>query len=89
MYSLSRYGIVKIPVNSVESTEFTGTGQYPIYKVDTELSIQVENGTEVEYELSPLPFILMNLNMNLNSKFSLFSRCEVEFPIQLKPILMN
>ena len=31
----------------------------------------------------------MNLNMNLNSKFTLLSRCEVEFPIQLTPILIN
>ena len=31
----------------------------------------------------------MNLNMNLNSKFTLLSCCEVEFPIQLKPIPMN
>ena len=29
MDSLSRYGIVKVPVNSVESAEFTGTGKYP------------------------------------------------------------
>ena len=29
MDSLPRYGIVKVPVNSVESAEFTGTGKYP------------------------------------------------------------
>ena len=30
MYSLSRCGIVKVPVNSVESAEFTGAGKYPL-----------------------------------------------------------
>ena len=30
MYSLLRYGIVRVPVNSVESAEFTGAGKYPI-----------------------------------------------------------
>ena len=30
MYLLLRYGIVKVPVNSLESAEFTGAGKYPI-----------------------------------------------------------
>ena len=58
----------------------------------TEQGLEISSFLDMKLKLnchSPLPVILMNLNMNLNSKFTLLSRCEVEFPIQLTPILMN
>ena len=31
MYLLLRYGILKVPVNSADSAEFTGAGKYPFF----------------------------------------------------------
>ena len=72
MYSLPRHGIVKVPVNSVGSTEFTSAGKYPLsISRQIQKSKNGENPTSTSKDTQKIIFISLFKLFSIRDSFEI------------------